>query len=402
MGKTNMSINDDITTQITEEEDDQENGQALPETDQEIEDAYANNVFRVIYQTNNFFLPQIKDLINGREVLNLRPEYQRRLRWPAKKKSLLIESLLLNIPIPPIYFFENDLARYEVMDGQQRLNAIHGFLQNDFALVGMEKMPFLNGRRYSRLPPKVRRGLERASISSIILLQETRSDEHDPYLVRRYVFERLNTGGEKLNPQELRNSIYKGPFNDLLVKLARNPSFCRIFDIPEYSLVDENEYYENETRQKNSLYRTMGDCQLVLRCFALLEDNNISGSMRGILDRCMKENRGISQSEIEKKELLFSDSIVACEEIFEGSAFRLLPDKLGRRRVSAALYDALVVSFMRRHNEIPNFLKNKETIRLKVDDLLRRDSELMTGQANTAQSIKSRLEAINSILSDIG
>lgn len=65
---------------------------------------YAKNAFRIVYQTNNFFLPQIRDLINKGEVLNLRPEYQRRLRWKVPQKSRLIESLLLNIPVPPVFF----------------------------------------------------------------------------------------------------------------------------------------------------------------------------------------------------------------------------------------------------------------------------------------------------------
>ncbi|GGB34561.1 hypothetical protein GCM10011316_03290 [Roseibium aquae] len=396
-----MAVNDDIVAEIEEEDDNGELHEELPKSDQEIEDAYANNVFRVIYQTNNFLLPQLRDLINGREVLNLRPEYQRRLRWSAKKKSLLIESLLLNIPVPPIYFFENDLARYEVMDGQQRLNAIHEFLENDFVLTGMVKMAFLNGRRYSRLPPKVRRGLDRASVSAIVLLQETRSDEKDPYLVRRYVFERLNTGGEKLNAQELRNSIYKGDFNDLVVELARNPSFCRIFNIPVYSAVDDNEYYENETRQKNTLYRTMGDCQLVLRSFALMDDDRISGSMRSILDRYMRDNKDISQLEIEAKRNSFSAVIEACEAIFGEETFRLPPDKSGRRRVSAALYDSITVSLMRRIDNLPKFVEKGFEIKASVDALLDRDLDLMTGQANTSDATKKRLAAVGSILDSI-
>lgn len=396
-----MANNDDIAAELVEDDGESEIAHELPRTDQAIEDAYANNVFRVIYQTNNFFLPQLQSLVNGREVLNLRPEYQRRLRWSVKKKSLLIESLLLNIPIPPLYFFENDLARYEVMDGQQRLNAVHGFLENDFALAGMEKMSFLNGRRYNKLPPKVRRGLDRASVSAIVLLQETRSDEADPYVVRRYVFERLNTGGEKLNAQELRNSIYKGTFNNLIVDLARHPSFCRIFNIPTYSAVDSNEYYENEDRQKNTLYRTMGDCQLVLRSFALMDDNQISGSMRGILDRCMQENRNISQIEIEAKRNAFSEVIKACEDMFGELAFRLLPDKSGRRRVSAALYDATTVSLMRRIDKLPELFKKGEEIQKRIEALLNSQPDLMTGQANTSSSIKGRLEAIGSILDDM-
>jgi hypothetical protein len=118
---------------------------------------FANNAFRVVYQTNNFFLPQIRDIIDKREVLNLRPEYQRRLRWSSVQKSRLIESLLLNIPVPPIFLYENDAARYEVMDGQQRLNAIHEFIAGDFALTGLTVLSPLNRLRYSRCPPRIKR-----------------------------------------------------------------------------------------------------------------------------------------------------------------------------------------------------------------------------------------------------
>ena len=83
------------------------------------EEFFRSSAFRIVYQTSNFFLPQIRHLIDGGEVLNLRPEYQRRLRWNRVQKSRLIESLLLNIPVPPIFLYETEGARYEVMDGQQ-------------------------------------------------------------------------------------------------------------------------------------------------------------------------------------------------------------------------------------------------------------------------------------------
>src|SRR3978361_1361026 len=69
---------------------------------------FAKKAFRIIYQTNNFFLPQIRDLIDKGEILNLRPEYQRRLRWSTPQKSRLIESLLLNIPVPPVFLYESE------------------------------------------------------------------------------------------------------------------------------------------------------------------------------------------------------------------------------------------------------------------------------------------------------
>ncbi|MFC0219807.1 DUF262 domain-containing protein [Pseudochelatococcus lubricantis] len=69
---------------------------------------------------------------------NLRPEYQRRLRWDRKKKSKLIESFIMNVPVPPVFLYEKDLGRFEVMDGQQRLNAIAEFFSGKFALDGLE------------------------------------------------------------------------------------------------------------------------------------------------------------------------------------------------------------------------------------------------------------------------
>jgi hypothetical protein len=376
---------------------------ALPLTDNEIEEKYANLSFRVIYQSNNFFLPQIRDLIKNKEVINLRPEYQRRLRWSAKQKSLLIESLLLNIPVPPIFLYESELARYEVMDGQQRLNAVHQFLENEFKLSGLEKLNFLNNKRYKELPPKVRRGLERSSLSAIVLLRETKADEHDPFLVRRYVFERLNTGGKPLNAQEIRNSLYRGEFNNLITELARNATFCKLFGIPEYNEVDENEYYENPIRQKNNLYRTMGDCQIVLRFFALRDDQFIRGSMKAMLDSCMERNANISLEQINSDRMQFDALIKACEDIFDGEAFLLPPDEKGNRRISIALYDSIMVSLSRRMQKLPAFIAAKVAVNQGLDRVFqnRATLTLLVGKANTSQAVKDRINAIGEILDGI-
>lgn len=370
-------------------------------TDHEIEEAYSDASFRVIYQSNNYFLPQIRDLINNREVLNLRPEYQRRLRWSTKQRSLLIESLLLNIPIPPIFLYESDLARYEVMDGQQRLNAVHQYLENDFELTGLEKLTYLTARRYKALPPKVRRGLDRASLSAIVLLHETRGDESDPYVVRRLVFERLNTGGRPLNPQEIRNSLFRGPFNDMIVELARNDTFCRIFNIPPYTETDLNEYYENPERQKNRLYRTMADCQIVLRVFALLTDDDIRGSMRSILDRCMTKHQNATDDLLQDYRLQFLSVIEACHKIYDGEAFLLPPSEQGTRRISIALYDANMVALYRRKARINDLIQKRDEIRSKISELLRTKLALLTAKANTAQSIKDRIAEVGHVFDSV-
>lgn len=192
---------------------------------------FAKNAFRIIYQTNNFFLPQLRDLIDRGEVLNLRPEYQRRLRWTSSQKSKLIESLLLNIPIPPVFLFEGEAARYEVMDGQQRLNAVREFIAGDFALTGLTVLEPLNGIRYSRCPPRIKRALDRASFSAIVLLLESEPEKVGAALnmtdIRRFIFDRLNTGGTKLNPQEIRNAIHTGNFNKAIVELTRDQLFTK-------------------------------------------------------------------------------------------------------------------------------------------------------------------------------
>ncbi len=396
------STNDKLLADLEEEDTDQPvtkpSAKSAKKSNAEVEEAYQNISFRVIYQANNFFLPQIRDLINGKEVLNLRPEYQRRLRWSVKKKSLLIESLLLNVPVPPIFLFESDLARYEVMDGQQRLNAIHDYMENNFDLTGLERLDFLNGRDYKSLPPKLIRGLERSSLSAIVLLQETKSDKSDPFVVRRHVFERLNTGGEKLNPQEIRNSIYRGPFNNLIVQLARNNHFCNAFGIPRYTETDENEYYENPDRQKNTLYKRMNDCQLVLRFFALQDDKFIKGSMHSILESCMGRSDEKTASDLANDRAAFASITAACDEIFEGAPFLLPKDEKGNRRISVALFDSLMVGLYRRLDHISAIKKNKDRLRKDIDNAVASNTSLFTGKANTAQSVRDRIHEIVKII----
>jgi hypothetical protein len=200
----------------------------------QIERMYDEGENRVTQERNDFLLPQIRDFVKDKQWLNLRPEYQRRLVWDVEKKSLFIESLLMNIPVPPIFLYETDLNRYEVMDGQQRLNAILEFYDNNLALKGLETWAVLNGRTYAKCPPRIQRGLDRRRRSANVLLAENIRDPEHSDFIRRTVFERLNTGGQRLNHQELRNSLYSGPLNELLVQLAGDRLFDEIWGIPAY------------------------------------------------------------------------------------------------------------------------------------------------------------------------
>jgi len=363
------------------------------------DDFFAKNAFRIVYQTNNFFLPQIRDLIEKGEVLNLRPEYQRRLRWSTVQKSKLIESLLLNIPVPPIFLYESDAARYEVMDGQQRLNAVREFLAGDFALNSLTVLSPLNGIRYSRCPPRIKRALDRASISAIVLLLESDADGAQLSMtdIRRFIFDRLNTGGTKLNPQEIRNALHTGPLNSVLIELTRNPHFTKIFDIPPYIEADPNDYYENPQRQKNTLYATMADCQLVLRFFALKDIDNIRGSMKSMLDRAMGKDYTRAEAEILKTE--YVERLTFLDELFEEKPFLLPPDEKGRERVSAAMYDASMVAIDRLWNKRDEVKADAVGVRSRLAATLADPAllPLLTGQGNTAQAVKDRIDRMQRI-----
>lgn len=395
-------MTDDIDVIIDEFEQEPEDT-AQPQARREDPDTFfAKNAFRIIYQTNNFFLPQLRDLIDRGEVLNLRPEYQRRLRWTSVQKSKLIESLLLNIPVPSVFLFEGEAARYEVMDGQQRLNAVREFIAGDFALSGLTVLEPLNGLRYSRCPPRIKRALDRASLSAIVLLLESEPEKVDGALkmtdIRRFIFDRLNTGGTKLNPQEIRNALHPGNFNKVIIELTRDTLFTQVFDIPPYIEVDPNEYYENDARRKNKLYASMGDCQLVLRYFALKDAENIRGSVKTMLDRAM--DRKVADADIEALKAEYRDTFRFLYEVFDGNPFALPPDEKGNVRISAAIYDASMVAANQLYQHKDAILADAVGVRTRMQATLNDPDQftVLTGSGNTANSIRERIALMKTIL----
>src|SRR5262245_48761830 len=119
--KNNVTLFDDDATSIIDELEYEEVEQ-ISRSEAEIVTKYDEGQARIIVQRNDFLVPNILQMVENEKIFNLAPPYQRRLRWSDTKRSYLIESLLMNIPIPPIFLYEQELARYEVMDGQQRLD----------------------------------------------------------------------------------------------------------------------------------------------------------------------------------------------------------------------------------------------------------------------------------------
>lgn len=374
-----------------------------PEDKRDPDEFLAQNAFRIVYQTNNFLLPQIRDMIERREAINLHPEYQRRLRWTTAQKSRLIESLLLNIPVPPVFFYESEAARYEVMDGQQRLNTINDFFSGAFSLSGLKVLTPLNGLRYPRASPRVKRTLDRANLSAIVLLMESESERPTQGKlsltdIRRLVFDRLNTGGMKLNAQELRNAQNPGPFNEAVVALSRFDLFTEVFGIPPYTEANPDDYYVNPERQKNSLYSTMKDCELVLRYFALKDAENIRGSMKSMLDRAMEVR--MSQEQATEAQKNYKSRFSFLYNLFNSNPFILRSTIDGKERVSAAVYDAAMVAADRLWEHCNTIAADKDNVhqRMAVASADGDKYEILVGRGNTAESVRERIDLMKNIL----
>lgn len=378
----------------SENEEDEELDERNKEigTEEDIIKKYVDGQLRIVRTTMDFSLYNLKQVIGDSDYIDTMPSYQRRNRWDKKKKSLLIESLLLNVPIPPIFLFEKDYNSYEVMDGRQRLKSITDFLEDDFALTSLEFWKELEGSKFSMLPDVLRKGLLRRTISAIVLLAETKSTVDD-LDVRMVLFNRLNTGGIQLNPQELRNALYPGSFNDLLLRLSRSEDFTLAWNIPPKT---ENEHINPSTKLvNNKLYASMTDCELVLRFFAIRETilMDIKGSLRDILDKCMKRHKDDNSEEIKILQDLFHKCIRELNKLFDGQPFYLN----NTNRNSQPLYDALMVAFSLIDERQ---LKSKEVIqkRLKAHLENTNDYQILTGKGNTVKAIKSRIELAKTIL----
>jgi hypothetical protein len=365
-------------------------------TPKALEKKFAETAFRLNQERNDFFLPQVQDYVLQKKWLNLRPEYQRRLVWDDQKRSLFIESLLLNVPIPPVFLYEWDLSRYEVMDGQQRLNSIIDFYGNRFALKGLEKWRELNGSRYGDLPDTLQRGLDRRRISvTVLLLGGSEDGGPDKGEVRKLVFERLNTGGQHLNPQELRNCLYSGDFNDLLIKLARAPLFTTLWGIPAYGDHVDKHGNVDESLRRNQLYRRMVDCELVLRFFAFRKKANVKGSTRAMLDRFMKENMKSGAAELSAFSDDFDSRLRLAHDVFGAHAFQY-EDAKGEWQPSYPLYDGVMIALDRLWERRTKLIAAKAKVAANLAKLLKNpdDFGVIIGKPNTAKAVLKRMELI--------
>lgn len=306
-------------------------------SDTQINEKYRKGEMRIVTEQGRINLDSIVTLLeskqNGKNKYILNPEYQRRKRWTNQQKSLLIESFIINVPIPPIFLYEVEYAVYEVMDGLQRLTAIYDFYRERFALEGLEYWQELEGRKYSQLPENVKAGIDRRYLSSIILLEETAKNKAEAEGLKQIVFERLNSGGEKLTPQETRNALYSGHFNQMCVKSAENKYFREMWNFPpeeeveDLLLKSEDELKETSYTFNNiKSYRRMDDVELVLRFFAYRHIDKLTSPVEKFLDNYLKQANKYPQELIDELQSLFIETVELIHNVLGVEAF-VLPKK---------------------------------------------------------------------------
>ncbi len=364
---------------------------------------YDEGQARIVIQRNDFLIPNILQMVKDRDIMNLAPPYQRRKRWNNDKRSHLIESLLINIPIPPIFLYERDLAKYEVMDGQQRMDAIRGFFKNEYALTNLKKWPELNNRKYSDLPARIQAGLNRRGLAAVIILTESGQSDDSAMEIRQYVFERLNTGGEKLNAQEIRNCIYASPFNDMLVEISRSNLFTSAWNIPPKE--PDEPHKVSKTLENNRLYSVMADCEIVLRFFALEDMKYFKGGMKRALDDCMHRMKGLSKREC----LAYHDKYLRCLSVASrtfGSVLFRLPSKKGElvARHSVPLSDAILLGISALNKREAKIMQaSSAKVVEKMKKLLNSEDsyKILVGRANTKSSIVDRIDLVTKMFKSI-
>jgi hypothetical protein len=247
--------------------------------------------------------------------LDLQPQFQREYVWATRPElpSRLIESLLLKIPIPPIYFGNLPDGKLEVIDGQQRLTTLVKFVRNQFALCKLLRLSSLNGKFFRELTAEQQGKILREPIRTIEI------DAAGNTELRYEVFERLNRGSMALNEQELRNCVYRGPFNNLLAELEKDPYWRKVKggDAPE------GRFKERE---------------IILRIFAFANRlPQYGGNLKAFLNEYMEQYAPKTEAALKAHATMFRQTMQNIYAVFGSNSARLY--EAGQSRTNNGTWD---------------------------------------------------------------
>lgn len=313
------------------------------------------NQRKIIWQAKDFSIREFSSMQQDGD-LDLQPNYQRKYVATPAIASRLIESVLMDVPIPVIYLAEEKDSSYSVIDGQQRLTSFLSFLNghfpdgNEFKLTGLKVYKELNKKTFKELSKEQQTKIRTTTLHTIIIKKESNED------IKFEIFERLNTGSIKLNEDEIRNTVYRGNYINLLAELENDKTF--------------HELIQNDNAKKRMLYRSM-----ILRFFALSEKThlNYKPSMKQFCNKELRDNRDLSQEKQKEYRERFAHCVDLVKTVFGHNAFkRYQLDKNGNgsygKNLNMSLFDIQMCGFVNySKNEI---LRNADNIREAMLDLM--------------------------------
>ena len=370
----NEKINDRESDKFYEDEDNEDEGNAVKG--------------KIYIDKKDFTIREYKNMCSDGD-LALQPNYQRKFVIDIKFASRLIESIILDVPIPAVFLAEEEDGKYSVIDGQQRLTSfiafLDGFLPDDkktvFKLTGTKELSVEQGKgkTFAQIDDTaLQNKIKTTSIQAIIIKNSSHPD------LKFAVFERLNTGSVKLNEDELRNTIFRGNYINLLKDLEQDSIF--------HSMVNK------ESFRKRMIYRGM-----ILRFFALSERTyiNYKSSMKQFCNKELRDNRNMVEAKRNEYREKFNKCVELTRTVFGTNSFRryLVGDngnhngKWVTTRINMAIFDIQMCGFA-------NYTKNQivpkaDEIREKLIHLMTTDLEFMNtveNKTNDTTVLKKRFE----------
>ncbi len=318
------------------------------------------------------------------KMLILAPDFQREFVWKLKQKSELIESILMGIPLPMIYFFEGEGGVIQVVDGKQRLTSLFEFLDNKFPLShSLSILPNLRGKRYKDLSPAERTKIARYQFVTQTIIPPT------PDRIKFDIFERVNRKGTTLNNQEMRNALYQGESTKLLEKLSSLDSFKK---------ATGNAISPTRMKDKYMILRVLS-FYLWKKKLLKLNNGELVEYKSDIDEFLGKSMIFLNQTDNETREnlrILFDNIMKQSYRLRGKDGFRI-PKKKRKRPINMALMESLSYLYAQMEK-----IKVFSPINQKIDKLFEDEKFIssITQRVDSSVSVKARFDRMDEILEE--
>ncbi|MRD37848.1 DUF262 domain-containing protein [Bacillus thuringiensis] len=345
-------------------------------TIKDLEDQIANERKELKTETLDVSISELANMYSVRKVIDIHPEFQRLFRWTMTQKTKLIESILLGIPIPPLFVAEDPRAAWDVIDGVQRLSTIFEFLGilmdeegkmvEPSVLVGTDKLDALEGKVWDNIHPKHKHRFsfqEGIGIANKFLNAKLKvivvGNESNPN-AKYDIFDRLNTGGSKLTPQEIRNCLaimINRDFYSWMRQLSLNPDFIESLPISEKAL---NEQKDLEYVLRFIVYRHINK-----------DEYSFTDDIHEVLTKKMRDLCSKNNLDLVKEKEIFDKTFELLKNALGKSAFKkyVIADKQFKGQVMLSSFELVAIGVAENLDYITNLPNPLDYIYEKVTNL---------------------------------